>query len=133
MTFTQSKIIRAFLFAILLTIGMLQLKVAFFEQSNFSGPQKSSRLWHRQINPAHLTQAANNAYLYQGDSRKALQMLQKALTNAPLYIPAWIALSELKLHQGNKTEALAILHHIDSLMVEVGRWRWQKTKQRSES
>ena len=127
MTFTQSKIIRAFLFAILLTIGMLQLKVAFFEQSNFSGPQKSSRLWHRQINPAHLTQAANNVYLYQGDSRKALQMLQKALTNAPLYIPAWIALSELKLHQGNKTEALAILHHIDSLMAEVGRWRWQKT------
>ena len=123
----KTKITNTFLFTILLMIGLLQLKIAFFEQSNFSGPRKSSRLWRQQINSAHLTQAANNAYLYQGDSRKALQMLQKALTNDPLYIPAWIALSELKLHQDNKPEALAILHHIDSLMVEVGRWRWQKT------
>ncbi len=121
------KISNTFLCAILLTFGLLQLKVAFFEQSNFSGPKKSSRLWHQQINSAYLTQAANNAYLYQGNSRKALQILQKALTVDPLHIPAWIALSELKFHQGNKTEALAILQHIDSLMREVGRWRWQKT------
>ena len=123
----KTKITNIFLFAILLAIALLQLEIAFFEQGNFSGPRKTSRFWRRQINPAHLTQAANNAYLYQGDGRKALQMLQKALTNDPLYIPAWIALSELKLHQGNKTEAFAILHHIDSLMDEVGRWRWQKT------
>lgn len=124
----RTKVVNTFLFAVLLTIGLLQFKTAFFEQSKFSSrPQKSSRLWRQQINPAYLTKAANNACFSRGDGRTALRMLQKALSNDPFHIPAWIGLSELKLYQNNKTGALAILYHIDSLMTEVGRWRWQKT------
>ena len=126
MKLLQTKIIRASFFILLLSIGLLQFKISFFEQSNFSSPKKSSTLWRQQINPGSLTTSANNAYLFQGESRKALAMLQRALTLDPLYIPAWIALGELKLHQGSKSEAQSILDHIDTLMDEVGRWRWQK-------
>lgn len=121
------KMTRATFFIILLAISLLQFKISFFEQSNFSSPKKSSALWRQQINPVSLTTSANNAYLFQGESQKALAMLQRALTFNPLYIPAWIALGELKLHQGSKSEAQSILDHIDTLMDEVGRWRWQKT------
>ncbi|MCK5916735.1 MAG: tetratricopeptide repeat protein, partial [Deltaproteobacteria bacterium] len=123
----KSKIINTFLMVSLLILGLAQFKIAFFEQSRFSGPRKSIKLWQYQVNPQPLTQAANNAYLYQGDSDKALHLLQKALTNDPLYIPAWIALSELKVYQGNKKEALAILAYIDRLMIEVGYRHWEKT------
>jgi tetratricopeptide (TPR) repeat protein len=127
MKLTRSNISRTALFMVLVVCGLLQLKIALFEQSRFSKPRPHSRLWRQQINPANLTAAAGDASLFQGRSDKARRLLQRALTLDPLYIPAWITLSELEIYLGKENAARKILTYIDSRMVEVSRWRWRKT------
>ena len=127
MKLTRSNISRTALFLVLVVCGLLQLKIALFEQSRFSKPRPHARLWRQQINPANLTAAAGDASLFQGRSDKARHLLQRALTLDPLYIPAWITLSELEIYLGKKDAARKILTYIDGRMVDVSRWRWRKT------
>jgi hypothetical protein len=127
MTLIQSKIIRTILFVMLGAGALMQLKISLFEQSKYSKPRPHSTLWRQQISPRNLSAAARDAYLYRGQDEKALHLLQRALTLDPLYMPGWITLSELKLYRGDKPAARAILDYIDKRMLEVSRWRWQKT------
>jgi len=127
MKLTQSNIIRAALFMVLLVCGLMQLKISLFEQSKFSRPRPHSTLWRQQISPEYLTAAAHDLSLSQGRSDRVLRLLQRSLTLNPLYIPAWITLSELEVSQGKSSAARKILTYIDGLMVDVSRWRWQKT------
>ena len=127
MKLAQSNISRAALFMVLLVCGLLQLKIALFEQSKFSRPRPHSTLWQQQISPEYLTAAAQDLSLSKGRSDRVLRLLQRALTLNPLYIPAWITLSELELSLGKRSDAGKILTYIDGLMVDVSFWRWRKT------
>lgn len=119
--------LRILFFLALLAGGLLQLKIALFEQSRYSRPRPHARLWRQQINPAYLTAAAENLALARGLDDKTRGLLIRALTLDPLYIPAWTTLGGLLLARGEKQKAAAILAYIDRRMVDVARWRWRKT------
>lgn len=113
-------------FLLLLLVGVLQLRLALFAQSEFSRREDRSALHKYQRNPYLLTWLAKQKHLLAADLEAALALYQQALTVNPVYLPAWFGLAELSSDRHQKQTADAILDYTDSLAENLKRWRWDK-------
>ena len=121
-----SILLRTFLFTALLGLALFELRVAVVAQSSFSGASPSKVVRKYQQQPRFLVAYGRQAILEDGDLVAAQHWYQRALLANPLYVPAWLSLSELFNDEGDSSRALAILEHVDELMLDVARWRWSK-------
>ena len=119
--------IRVLLFSSLVCIALLELRIAVVAQTAYSGESRNKSIQKYQQQPRFLVAYGRQAILADGNLETAKKWYQKALRINPLYIPAWIALSEVYNDEGETSRALAILDHIDKKMEGVARWRWDKT------
>ena len=118
--------LRIILFIGLLGLAVFELRLAVIAQSSFSGISPDRALRKYQQDPRLLVAYGRQDFLENGGLEKAEHWYQKALLSNPFYIPAWLALAELKNDEGNADRALAILAYVDGLTREVARWRWDK-------
>ena len=118
--------IRLLLFSSLVCIALLELRIAVVAQTAYSGESRSKSIQKYQQQPRFLVGYGRQAILAGGNLQTAKKWYQKALRVNPLYIPAWIALSEVYNDEGESTRALAILDYIDKKMENIARWRWDK-------
>jgi tetratricopeptide (TPR) repeat protein len=122
----QTPACRLFLFILLLACGVLQLRFAYQEQLVFSLP--TARLNTAVMRDAHkLTYLAKQKHLFEADLEGAQQLLQRALTISPFYIPTWLALAEIYYDEGETDLAKKVLDYADTLLDGLKRWRWEKT------
>ena len=121
-----SILLRITLFIALLGLALFELRIAVVAQTSFSGVTQSKAVRKYQQQPRFLVAYGRQAILGDGNLRAAEHWYQKALLANPLYIPAWLALSELRNDEGDSTQASAILEYVDGLMQDVSRWRWNK-------
>ncbi len=120
------KALRLCLFLTLLTVAVLQLRLALFEQSQFSSKEGDSALHKYQRNPYLLTWAAKQKHIFDADMEAAQSLYQQALTANSTYIPAWLGLAELEFDRHQKENANKILEYTDQLAEDIKRWRWDK-------
>ena len=121
-----SILLRLTLFIALLGLALFELRIAVVAQTSFSGVTQSKAVRKYQQQPRFLVAYGRQAILEGGDLPFAEHWFQRALLANPLYIPAWLALSELRNDEGNSSNASAILEYVDGLMQDVSRWRWNK-------
>ncbi len=121
-----SILLRIILFIALLGLALFELRFAVVAQTSFSGVTRSKAVRKYQQQPRFLVAYGRQAILESGDLPAAEHWFQRALLANPLYIPAWLALSELRNDEGDATQASAILEYVDELMLDVSRWRWNK-------
>ncbi len=113
-------------FLVLLALAALHLRVAMQEQAEYSGTGASEAMILHLRSPFLLTWHARRLHLLQGRSAEAEALFQKALSQSPYFIPAWLGLAEMKNDRGSKAESRAILDYVDQLSSGVNRWRWEK-------
>lgn len=121
----QFKIVRIFLFLMLLSCGVWQFIFAMQEQLVFVG--KTEILEASQIKDSEaLTHIARRKHLFEAEMNGANVFLQKALLNNSYYIPAWLGLAELLNDLGRKKQAQEVYTYIEYLLTDLKRWRWEK-------
>ena len=121
-----SILLRITLFIALLGLALFELRIAVVAQSSFSGVSQSKAVRKYQQQPRFLVAYGRQAILEDGNLQAAEHWYQRALLANPLYIPAWLALSELRNDEGDSIRAMAILEYVDERMQDVARWRWNK-------
>ena len=121
-----SILLRITLFIALFGLALFELRIAVVAQTSFSGVTRSKAVRKYQQQPRFLVAYGRQAILESGNQQAAEQWFQRALLANPLYIPAWLALSELRNDEGDSAQASAILEYVDGLMQDVSRWRWNK-------
>ncbi len=118
--------LRIFVFIGLVGLALFDLRIAVVAQSSFSGQSKSAAVQKYQQHPRLLVTYGRQAMLAKGDMQAAQRFYQRALISNPYYIPAWLALSELRSDAGQPELAGRILDYADGLTQDVTRWRWDK-------
>jgi len=111
---------------LLCLFACVQLWVALLEQDFFSKQTNLSSLRHLQYNPYLLTEYGKQAHYIEGNLLKAYTLIQHALINNPLHIPAWLELCELKSDSGDAVTAMNILYYINTISVDTSSDRWEK-------
>ena len=118
--------LRIILFVGVIGLALFDLRIAVVAQSSYSGVSRSKAVRKYQQQPRLLVAYGKQAVLGSGDLQAAEHWYQRALLANPFYIPAWLALSELKNDEGDPVQASAILEYADGLTRNVARWRWDK-------
>lgn len=125
-SYTGRLFVRILCFGVLLALAGLQLFIAWQEQTEYSSASGSAAVLENLYSPQLLTWHAKRFHLLEGAVAEAEALLQRALVNNPVYIPAWLGLAELRNDQGRKSESQAILEYVDQLSADISRWRWEK-------
>ncbi len=118
---------RLLCFLILLSLTVLQFRLALFEQTKYSSNENASSLNKYQTNPYLLSWLAKQKHLFEADLEQSQSLYKEALQINSVYVPAWLGLAELRLDQKQKQNANAILDYTSQLTENVKRWRWDKT------
>ena len=126
MKMSAAPALRISLFIVLVGLALFDLRIALVAQSSFNGQSKSPAIQKYQQHPRLLVAYGRQAMLTQGDMKAAQQFYRRALIANPFYIPAWLALSELRNDEGRPELAGKILDYVDGLTHDVTRWRWDK-------
>lgn len=117
---------RVVCFLLLSSLAVLQLLIAWQEQTAYSGTSGSAAMVESLYSPSLLTWHAKRLHLLEGKMDQAEGLFKRALIQNPLFIPAWLGLAELDNDQGRKPESQAILEYVDKLSADISRWRWDK-------
>jgi hypothetical protein len=118
--------LRIILFSGIIGLALFGLRMAVIAQSSFSGLSAGKAVRNYQQQPRLLVAYGRQAILEDGNLQAAEQWYQRALVANPLYIPAWLALSELQNDAGDSAGAMAILDYVDGLTRNIARRRWEK-------
>lgn len=119
--------LRILSFLFLVSLALLQFRLALFEQTKYSSNENASLLNKYQTNPYLLSWLAKQKHLFAADLEQAGSLYKQALQINSVYVPAWLGLAELRLDQKQKENANAILDYTGQLTDNVKRWRWDKT------
>lgn len=120
------KMLRLCCFLFLLVCAILQLRLALFEQSEYSQKTDRSSQHKYQSNPYLLSWLAKQKHIFDADLSAAQTLYQQALMANSVYLPAWLGLAELKYDQQQSRQANAILDYTNDLATDIKRWRWDK-------
>lgn len=125
-SYTRHWTFRVACFLFLLGLAMFQVFIARQEQAQYSSTSGLPDSLEYLHSPYLLTWHAKRFHLLEGDTGRAEGLFQRALTQNPLFIPAWLGLAELRNDQGRKPESQDILEYVDKLSSDISRWRWDK-------
>jgi len=120
------KTLRFCCFLTLLALAVLQLRLALFEQSEFSQKADFSSHHKYQSNPYLLSWLAKQKHLFDADLDTAQKLYQQALIANPVYLPAWLGLAEVQIDKHQDENANAIMDYSSELATDIKRWRWDK-------
>lgn len=120
------RVLRFLCFLFLISLTLVQLRFALFEQTKYSSNENTSSLNKYQTNPYLLSWLAKQKHLFDADLEQAQSLYKQALQINSVYIPAWLGLAELRIDQKQKQNANAILDYTSQLTDNVKRWRWDK-------
>ncbi len=120
------QVVRFFCLALLLALAVLQIRIALFEQTEYSRNESTSSLHKYQSNPYLLSWLAKRKHLFEADLETSASLYKQALQINSVYVPAWLGLAELQMDQHKKENANAILEYTSQLTEDVKRWRWDK-------
>ena len=126
MVMASSRLLRILLFLGLLGLALFQLRLALIAQTSYSGLTPSKAVRKYQTQPRLLVAYGREALFNQGSLQTVEQWYRRALVANPFYVPAWIALAELRNDEGESDRARAILTYVNGLMLDIARWRWDK-------
>jgi len=118
------KPVRICVFLLLLVGAILQFRYAMQEQMD-STSRKELRGPSGVHSARMLTYYAQKKQMFEADMDGALSLLQQALINNPVYVPAWLSLVELKNDTGDKQQADKVLQYAVSLTRDLKRYRWE--------
>jgi tetratricopeptide (TPR) repeat protein len=118
--------LRIILFIGIVGLALFELRLAVIAQSSFSGVSRNKAIRKYQQDPGILVAYGRQSLLESGGLKRAEHWYRRALLSNPFYIPAWLALGELRNDEGDTARASAILEYVDSLTRDVARWRWDK-------
>lgn len=126
LSYSRNWTFRVVCFLFLLGLATLQLFIARQEQTEYSSTSGLPDSLEYLHSPYLLTWHAKRFHLLEGDTGRAEGLFQRALTQNPLFIPAWLGLAELRNDRGVQAESQAILDYVDRLSADICRWRWEK-------
>ena len=121
------RVLRFLCFFVLVSLALVQFRLALFEQTKYSNHENASSLNKYQTNPYLLSWLAKQKHLFEADLEQAQLLYKQALLINSVYVPAWLGLAELRFDKKQKQNANAILDYTSQLTDNVKRWRWDKT------
>jgi len=123
-----NNIFKILLILTIVLIGFYQLWLGLIEQFAFIDNKTEKKYFSEyQRDPELLSKWAHQEHLYEGNIKISKELYVKAIESNPLYMPAWIGLSELLNDTGETKKAVEILYYVDSITRDIQKWRWSKT------